>query len=312
MQVRVAEPAGRTRAAVAAAPQPLERGLGRPSRSRSPSALWVLRARPERRRRSGVFAVVPRVGRRGVLQRGLRVPQAELLVVAQRARLRDGAGDGRRPWSAVAWAVAVGLVGLAQGYPPPKAAFNVRAGRLEVCTAVGILALLPAGDISEPRSWLAQPTRRRRGRHRPGGRPHRRGDPGDARATRARSCGGAVRARSLMIRPWPCSSAWPAAAGQRDLVGVVAHRAAARGAGAALPAVRHRHARGPQRGAGVRLRPPRGAGLAGRERHPADRRGRPRAAQRRPRRAVAAPVPRRGAPARGRRRERGGLVRRPR
>ena len=41
----------------------------------------------------------------------------------------------------------------------------------------------------------------------------------------------------------------------------------------ALPAVRQGHPRGQQRRAGLRLRPPGGAGLAGRGRHPADRRG---------------------------------------
>ena len=62
-----------------------------------------------------------------------------------------------RPWTAVAWAVAVGIVVCRPGYPPPKAAFNVAVVVLEVCAAVGVLRLLPAGDISEPAD-LARPT----------------------------------------------------------------------------------------------------------------------------------------------------------
>jgi diguanylate cyclase (GGDEF)-like protein len=58
-------------------------------------------------------------------------------------------------WTAIAWAVAVGLVVLAQGYSRPKAAFNVSLVVLEVCVAVGVLRLLPAGDISEPATWIA-------------------------------------------------------------------------------------------------------------------------------------------------------------
>jgi diguanylate cyclase (GGDEF)-like protein len=58
-------------------------------------------------------------------------------------------------WTAVAWAAAVGLVVLAQGYPPPKAAFNVSLVVLEVCVAVGVLRLLPVGDISEPSTWIS-------------------------------------------------------------------------------------------------------------------------------------------------------------
>ena len=82
--------------------------------------------------------------------------------------------------------------------------------------------------------------------------------------------------------------------------------------GAALPPLRRRDPRGPQRRARLRLRPARGAGPARRGRHPADRPGRPRAAQRRPGGALAAALPRRGAAPGRLRRERGGLVRRPR
>jgi hypothetical protein len=58
-------------------------------------------------------------------------------------------------WTALARAAAVGIVVLAQGYPRPKAAFNVSVVVLAVCAAVGVLHLLPPGDISEPATWLA-------------------------------------------------------------------------------------------------------------------------------------------------------------
>ncbi len=58
-------------------------------------------------------------------------------------------------WTAAAWAVAVGAVSLAQGYPRPKVVFNVSVVVLEVCAAVGVLRVFPPGDISEPATWLA-------------------------------------------------------------------------------------------------------------------------------------------------------------
>src|SRR4051794_7816146 len=58
-------------------------------------------------------------------------------------------------WTAVAWAVAVGVVSLAQGYPHPKAVFNVSVVVLEVCAAVAMLRVLPAGAVSEPATWLS-------------------------------------------------------------------------------------------------------------------------------------------------------------
>lgn len=58
-------------------------------------------------------------------------------------------------WTALARAVAIGAVVLAQGYPRPKAAFNVSVAVLEVCAAVAVLGVLPAGDISEPATWFA-------------------------------------------------------------------------------------------------------------------------------------------------------------
>ena len=58
-------------------------------------------------------------------------------------------------WTAVARAVAVGIAVAVQGYPRPKVAFNVCVVVLEVCAAVGVLRLLPPGDISEPATWLA-------------------------------------------------------------------------------------------------------------------------------------------------------------
>jgi diguanylate cyclase (GGDEF)-like protein len=58
-------------------------------------------------------------------------------------------------WTAVAWALAIGLVSLAQGYPRAKTTFNVAVVVLEVCAAVAVLEVLPAGDISEPGLWLS-------------------------------------------------------------------------------------------------------------------------------------------------------------
>ena len=58
-------------------------------------------------------------------------------------------------WTAVAWGIAVGLAVLAQGYSRPKAAFNVSLVVLEVCIAVGVLHFLPAGEISEPVTWIS-------------------------------------------------------------------------------------------------------------------------------------------------------------
>jgi diguanylate cyclase (GGDEF)-like protein len=58
-------------------------------------------------------------------------------------------------WTAVAWALAIGLVSLAQGYPRAKTTFNVAVVVLGVCVAVGVLGVLPAGDISEPGFWLS-------------------------------------------------------------------------------------------------------------------------------------------------------------
>jgi diguanylate cyclase (GGDEF)-like protein len=58
-------------------------------------------------------------------------------------------------WTAVARAVAVGFVVLAQGYPRPKVAFNISLAIIEVCAAVALLRVLPVGDISEPATWLS-------------------------------------------------------------------------------------------------------------------------------------------------------------
>jgi diguanylate cyclase (GGDEF)-like protein len=58
-------------------------------------------------------------------------------------------------WTAVARGLAVGASGLAQGYSRPKAAFNVVVAMLEVCTAVAVLRVLPAGVISSPATWLS-------------------------------------------------------------------------------------------------------------------------------------------------------------
>ena len=58
-------------------------------------------------------------------------------------------------WTAVAWAVAVAVVSLVQGYPRHKAVFNASVVVLEVCAAVGVLRVLPAGSIAEPATWLS-------------------------------------------------------------------------------------------------------------------------------------------------------------
>ena len=58
-------------------------------------------------------------------------------------------------WTAVARAVAIGVVVVTQGYPRPKAAFNVSVTVLEVCAAVAVLRVLPVGPISAPATWLS-------------------------------------------------------------------------------------------------------------------------------------------------------------
>src|SRR3954469_67867 len=58
-------------------------------------------------------------------------------------------------WTAGARAAAVAVVLLVQGYPRPKAAFNVSVVVLEVCAAVAVLDVLPAGDISTPTTWVS-------------------------------------------------------------------------------------------------------------------------------------------------------------
>src|SRR3954466_407333 len=58
-------------------------------------------------------------------------------------------------WTAVAWAFAVALISLAQGYPGAKAVFNATVVVLEVCAAVAVLRVLPVGEISEPSVWVS-------------------------------------------------------------------------------------------------------------------------------------------------------------
>src|SRR4051794_24559716 len=58
-------------------------------------------------------------------------------------------------WTAVAWAFAVAIVSLAQGYPGAKAVFNATVVVLEVCAAVAVLRVLPVGAISEPSVWVS-------------------------------------------------------------------------------------------------------------------------------------------------------------
>ena len=64
-------------------------------------------------------------------------------------------------WTAVAWAFAVGVVVPGPGLSrAPKAVFNVAIVVLEVCAAVASCGCCPAGDISEPGTWLAYLARR--------------------------------------------------------------------------------------------------------------------------------------------------------
>jgi diguanylate cyclase (GGDEF)-like protein len=58
-------------------------------------------------------------------------------------------------WTAAARAVAVGVVLLAQGFPRPKAAFNITVAIIEVCATVAVLDVLPVGDVTEPATWFA-------------------------------------------------------------------------------------------------------------------------------------------------------------
>ncbi|MCV2490460.1 bifunctional diguanylate cyclase/phosphodiesterase [Geodermatophilus sp. YIM 151500] len=58
-------------------------------------------------------------------------------------------------WTAIARAVAVGVVVLAQGFPRAKVLFNAAVAVLEVCAAVLVLDALPGGAITEPLTWLA-------------------------------------------------------------------------------------------------------------------------------------------------------------
>jgi diguanylate cyclase (GGDEF)-like protein len=57
-------------------------------------------------------------------------------------------------WTAIARAVAIAIVLLAQGFARPKALFTVCVAVLEVCAAVGVLRAIQVGDISEPLTWL--------------------------------------------------------------------------------------------------------------------------------------------------------------
>src|SRR3954466_9019285 len=57
-------------------------------------------------------------------------------------------------WTAVAWAFAVAIVSLAQGYPGAKAVFNATVVVLEVCAAVAVLRVLPVGE-AEPSVWVS-------------------------------------------------------------------------------------------------------------------------------------------------------------
>jgi diguanylate cyclase (GGDEF)-like protein len=58
-------------------------------------------------------------------------------------------------WTAVARAIAIGAVLLAQGFPRPKILFNVGQVVAEVSIAVLVLRLLMVGEISSPVTWLS-------------------------------------------------------------------------------------------------------------------------------------------------------------
>ena len=163
-----------------------------------------------------------------------------------------------------------------QGYPPAE-------GRLQrgawPCSRSAppsrVLQLLPAGRRSPSRPagsaylWPSSSAnlvgaladRRRHHRHRRVSRPAavaRAARPGRRRRPGRRCPSGSWRCC--------CSSAHP--------VGLAAHPPLLVGRRPAVPPLRQGHPRGQQRRAGLRLRPPGGAGAAGRGRHPADRRRR--------------------------------------
>ncbi|RBY97241.1 GGDEF-domain containing protein [Blastococcus sp. TF02-8] len=58
-------------------------------------------------------------------------------------------------WTAVTRAAAVALVLSTQRLPAAKVVFNAAVAVIEAGVAVAVLAVLPAGDVTEPRSWVS-------------------------------------------------------------------------------------------------------------------------------------------------------------
>ncbi|MGY1718598.1 MULTISPECIES: putative bifunctional diguanylate cyclase/phosphodiesterase [unclassified Blastococcus] len=58
-------------------------------------------------------------------------------------------------WTAVTRALAVGTVLAIQRYPRPKIVFNVAVAVIDSAVAIGVLELLPAGDIRDPLTWAS-------------------------------------------------------------------------------------------------------------------------------------------------------------
>ena len=126
----------------------------RPRRAAGPSASSPPQRRARRPRAAGRGPPGPGSGR--VVQR----PASSSASRASRGPPANSPSSSRwsssgAPWTAVARAVAVGAVLLVQGCPRPRSSSTSRVAVLEVCAAVGVLALLPAGDIAEPATWLA-------------------------------------------------------------------------------------------------------------------------------------------------------------
>ena len=58
-------------------------------------------------------------------------------------------------WTAVARAMAVGVVLAIQRFPPPKLLFNVAVAVIDTAVAVFVLQWLPTGGITDPATWVS-------------------------------------------------------------------------------------------------------------------------------------------------------------
>ena len=214
-------------------------------------------------------------------------------------------------WTTVAWVVAMAALLSVQGtYSPAKVLFNLALAVLHGTVAVAVLLVLPPVVVTEPLGWISL-----------------------ILAVLVANLVGALAFSVAVIGTsgYPGPQLWreqlvPIAVVSPVVVSVgimvlllstlsswawVLVLPVLTVVGPALPSVRPGGPRGQQRRARLRLRAAGGAGLPGRGRHAADRRGRPGAAQRGARGALAAALPRRGAAAGRLLRERRRLVRRP-